>query len=97
MEEVKYCQKCGAYIPFGAEKCVACGGGESKQRAEPETPIDLDRLYRPFTATMNGRLGRAQVIRGERRVMYMGGRTIDGRLSNETRDYVTLTLDWIEM
>lgn len=27
MEEVRYCEKCGAYIPQGEEKCIACGGG----------------------------------------------------------------------
>ena len=25
MEEVKYCEQCGAYIPSGREKCLACG------------------------------------------------------------------------
>lgn len=25
MEEVKYCEQCGAYIPNGRGKCLACG------------------------------------------------------------------------
>ena len=25
MEEVRYCQSCGAYLPTGQKKCLACG------------------------------------------------------------------------
>lgn len=25
MEEVRYCQSCGAYLPLGQKKCLACG------------------------------------------------------------------------
>lgn len=29
MEEPRYCEKCGAYIPQSEEKCIACGAGGS--------------------------------------------------------------------
>ena len=39
METVKYCKSCGAYLPKGAEKCIACG-----EEIVSSAPLfDLDR------------------------------------------------------
>lgn len=116
MEEISYCPKCGAYIPGGADKCLACGFTNKSLTVEPDlyvyadgkltdiiwrerkVYIDLERLYRPFLATLSGKEGRAQIIRQERSVLYDNyGRTRDGRSINEMHDHVTLTLEWIEL
>lgn len=34
MEEVKYCQSCGAYLPKGQKKCLACGFPIEAQKEE---------------------------------------------------------------
>lgn len=50
MEEVKYCQTCGAYLPLGRSKCLACGSpievpkDESDQNVLETTLLD-DNTY----------------------------------------------------
>ena len=50
MEEVRYCQSCGAYLPLGTKKCLACGYPIQVTKAKDDTdtiettPLD-DNTY----------------------------------------------------
>ena len=54
----RYCPECGAYIPFFARKCIACGNEDKKQDPVPASREDsID--YISAGRTIDGRLQRA--------------------------------------
>ena len=54
----RYCPECGAYIPFFARKCIACGHEGKKQDPVPASGEDSND-YISAGRTIDGRLQRA--------------------------------------
>jgi len=57
MEEVNYCKSCGAYIPKGKSKCLACGSltpfaFERKEKELQESKDVFDKLTKESNVTI---------------------------------------------
>ncbi len=102
-EKLRYCRKCGAFIPVWADKCLACGDEDIRRRHKEPDGGDIN------LSPLLGRVSKSKLTLGDWVLenpyigdcsvkispCYSDGRTLDGKLVRTGKTLVKLNISII--